>query len=282
MSAPTDGSLLIREDLVITGEAVALQLPPASLPLRILSCLIDVIATVVVFVAVLYALTNVMRGTNQAQMATVLITLVATMVLVVPTVVETVTQGQSLGKKAMGLRVVRTDGGPVRLRHSMVRATTGFLEIWLTLGSGALICGILDRRSRRIGDLLAGTYAVLERTGPGPKLDLAVAPRLAQWATYAQVQKLPDGLTASARGFLERTGRLAPHVRAEHGRLIAEALTSYVAPAPPAGTEPEDLVCTVLALRRERELELGLAVAERSRAEIAALSALPHGITDPA
>lgn len=282
MSAATEESLLIREDLVITGEAVALQMPPAPLPMRVLGILIDMVLTVIVGVVLLLALTRVMEGANEAQVMSVTITIIAVLVLVSPTVIETLTQGRSVGKMAMGLRVVRTDGGPVRLRHSLVRALTGVIEIWLLAGSAALICGMVDRRSRRLGDLLAGTYAILERTGPGPRLDLDIAPQLTGWARGAQVQRLPDALTSSARGFLERAARLAPHVRADHGLRLAEALTSHVAPAPPPGTDPEAFIAAVLALRRERELELGLAAADRSREEIAALRTLPHGVTDPA
>ena len=41
-----------------------------------------------------------------------------------------------LGKMMMGLRVVRDDGGPIRMRHSLVRALAMvFLDFWVTSGS---------------------------------------------------------------------------------------------------------------------------------------------------
>ena len=41
--------------------------------------------------------------------------LLVTVMVVLPTTVETLTRGRSLGKLAMGIRIVRDDGGPVWL-----------------------------------------------------------------------------------------------------------------------------------------------------------------------
>src|SRR5919112_957635 len=85
---------------------------------------------------------------------------IALVFVVVPTTVETLTRGRSLGKVAAGIRIVRDDGGPVRFRHALIRALAGVGEIWLTLGAVALITSMLNDRGKRVGDLLAGTYAV--------------------------------------------------------------------------------------------------------------------------
>ena len=66
-----------------------------------------------------------------------------TITVVLPTTVDTLTRGRSLGKLAMGIRIVRDDGGPLVFRQSLVRALVGIVELWLTLGTVALIT--LDR-----------------------------------------------------------------------------------------------------------------------------------------
>ena len=62
------------------------------------------------------------------------ITLVAVVLVIVglPTLIETLTRGRSLGKMAAGLRVVRDDGGPVRFRHSFVRALFMIVDFWIS------------------------------------------------------------------------------------------------------------------------------------------------------
>ena len=56
-----------------------------------------------------------------------------------PVIFETLSRGRSLGKLALGLRVVSDDGGPERFRQALVRGLLAVLEIWLTLGFLALV-----------------------------------------------------------------------------------------------------------------------------------------------
>ena len=51
-----------------------------------------------------------------------------------PLVFETATRGRSLGKMAMGLRVVSDDGGPERFRQALFRALASVVEIWMLFG----------------------------------------------------------------------------------------------------------------------------------------------------
>ena len=55
-------------------------------------------------------------------------------ILIVPMLVETATGGRSLGKLAVGARIVRDDGGAIGLRHAFIRALLGVLEIFMTFG----------------------------------------------------------------------------------------------------------------------------------------------------
>lgn len=67
--------------------------------------------------------------------------------------------GRSLGKRAMGLVVVRTDGSPVDGRSILLRwlaRPVDFLPVGYVAGAVALA----TTRGRRLGDLLAGTTVV--------------------------------------------------------------------------------------------------------------------------
>ena len=84
-----------------------------------------------------------------------------------PLIFETATRGRTLGKMAMGLRVVSDDGGPERFRQALFRALASVVEIWMLLGSPAVICSMLSPKAKRLGDIFAGTVVISER---GPKL----------------------------------------------------------------------------------------------------------------
>jgi uncharacterized RDD family membrane protein YckC len=85
-----------------------------------------------------------------------------------PTAMETLWRGRSLGKAALGLRVVTIEGAPVRFRHAAIRATLGVVDFLLTAGGAAVISVLLTPRSQRLGDLVAGTVVLRERTGLRP------------------------------------------------------------------------------------------------------------------
>src|SRR3546814_14926190 len=85
-----------------------------------------------------------------------------------PTTVETVTRGRSLGKLAVGGRIVRADGGAIGFRHAFLRALLGVLELWFTLGSLAALVGAFTPLAQRLGAPLAGPYRARTRPRPPP------------------------------------------------------------------------------------------------------------------
>lgn len=244
---------LVGDDDLVTGEAVALDLPPATVAVRMASGIIDLLCEGLLLVLVL-VVAQVSVSSSDAALASVATLVVTVGVLVMaPTAMETVTRGKTPGKYALGLRAVRDDAGPISFRHAFVRALVGFVEIWMLLGVPALFCALLDPRGKRLGDLVAGTYVVRDRFRfPGVRPAM-MPPQLADWASRADLAPLPDGLALAIRQFLDRAAGLNPGSRATLGRqLLAEAL-ERVAPPPPPGHHPETVLAAVLAERRRRD-----------------------------
>ena len=173
--------------------------------------------------------------------------------LVYPTTVETLSRGKSLGKWAFGLRAVRDDAGPISFHHAFVRALVGFVEIYVFLGAPAFFSMLLSSRGKRLGDYAAGTYVVRERIRLRLEPPPLMPPELAGWARAADVAALPMGLALAVRQFLARLPGLDPGSRASVGATLAQQVSSYVAPPPPAGTPPEAFLAAVIATRRERD-----------------------------
>ena len=158
-AAPSARMIEIHQDEVLTGEAVALDVQPVGFFLRGLGTLIDVLIGVAVFI--LFALvTSWLIGQSVLDVVAlpiITVTVLVTVTVVMPTAVETMTRGRSLGKLAVGGRIVRTDGGASGFRQAFIRALVGVFEIWLTVGAVAALVGAFTPRAQRLGDLMAGT-----------------------------------------------------------------------------------------------------------------------------
>ena len=250
MSSSTVG---VGADDLVTGEAVALELPAAGIATRALSGILDlVVAGVALGVGLFVAMLLTVNADDALAGAifTVLLVLVA---VVLPTTIETLTRGRSVGKLATGLRTVRDDAGPIGFRHALTRALVGFVEIWVLVGVPALVSGLVSNKGKRLGDYAAGTYVVRERvhlTLPPPPL---MPPHLAAWAAGADIARLPDGLAMAVRQFLMRAPLLSPQSRATLGVQLFDEVVTYLAPQPPAGIHPELVLAAVIADRRRRD-----------------------------
>ena len=250
MSSSTLG---VGVDDLVTGEAVALELPAAGIALHALSGFLDMsIAVLALMVGVFFTplLTGVADDAIAGAATTVLLVLVF---VVLPTTMETLSRGRSIGKLATGLRTVRDDAGPIGFRHALTRALIGFVEIWLLFGVPALVSGLVSSKGKRLGDHVAGTYVVRERVHlrlPPPPM---MPPDLAAWAAGADIARLPDGLAMAVRQFLMRAPLLSPSSRATLGVQLHDEVIGYVAPAPPAGIHPELVLAAVISDRRRRD-----------------------------
>lgn len=238
---------------VVSGEAVVLELRLAKLPSRSLAIVIDLTLQLGLLLAFVFLLGATAGNLDTALVAALSLVVTVGVVLGYPILFETLTRGRSLGKLVLGLRVVRDDGGPIRFRHSLVRALLGLVEIWLTSGVVAILASLASTTGKRLGDQLAGTVVIRERV-PVQRAPMATMPPwLAGWAAQADLGRLPDDLALAARQFLARSGELAPAVRTGMGRRIAGDVVRYVAPPPPPGTPVEAFLAAVLAERRRRE-----------------------------
>jgi uncharacterized RDD family membrane protein YckC len=251
MSAPEFAT--VTTDDLVTGEAVALDLPPAGLGSRIASGLIDLVVTLIVFFVALFVFLAAVIQTDAALAWVALVGTMITVFLIFPTALETLTGGKSLGKLALGTRTVRDDAGPITFQHAFVRALVGIVEIYVFTGVPAFFSALLSSRGKRLGDYAAGTYVVRDRV----RLRLAppplMPPPLATWARSADMASLPTVLALAVRQFLSRLPAIDPASRSSIGTRLAEQVSQYVAPAPPPGTPPEAYLAAVVASRRERD-----------------------------
>ena len=148
---------------VVTGDAVVLDVQVAQLPVRALSILIDIVVIFVLYVVGVMLWATTLAQFDSAFSAAVLIIFSVLALVGYPVIFETATRGRTLGKMALGLRVVSDDGGPERFRQALFRALAGVIEIWMLTGGPAVICSLISPKGKRIGDIFAGTLVITER-----------------------------------------------------------------------------------------------------------------------
>ena len=270
----TDGELL-------SGEAVALDVRPAGFLLRSASGAIDFFAYVVPLAFAGYLLSVLMAadaGIDPALAQALFLSLTVGCLVVAPIVVEIASRGRSLGRLAIGARIVRDDGGAISLRHAVIRGLTGVVEIFMTLGVLAFVVALLNGRSKRIGDLLAGTYSQHERVPKPMPFVVSVPPPLDGWARTADVAKLPDRLSRRVVQFLTQADRMTPATRERLALELAAETAPFVSPLP--NVHPHVFLLGVAALRRDREYTALMLDRSRLAQVDPILHGLPNGFPD--
>jgi uncharacterized RDD family membrane protein YckC len=263
---------------IVTPEAVRLDFEEAGVGSRGAALLLDycVIGAILVGlnVGTVYLLDS--GGTGLPTWVTISLFLVLNVVVLFgyPIGLETLWRGRTLGKAAMGLRVVTVEGAPVRFRHAAVRAALSLVDFGLTAGAGAVVTALVSRRHQRLGDLVAGTVVLRERTGAArPQVATFAVPNGAE--SYAETID-PSGLSAAnydaLRAYLLRAGSLPQSRRAHLASDLAGGLAVKVAHTPPPGTAPELFLACLAARYQQRG---------HGRAESPAATAPPEAAKTP-
>ncbi|MFD9130218.1 RDD family protein [Kitasatospora sp. NPDC059571] len=247
---------------LVTGEAVVLGLRTAKVPSRALAIALDLSVEFIGLAVTMTVVLTSLPGLDEAAAAAVVLGLSVFFLLGVPVMVETLSRGRSLGKLALGLRVVRSDGGPVRFRHALVRGLVGVLEIQMLVGAGAVISSLLSPQGRRLGDLFAGTLVVRERIPQAarayaelPPVPPALLHAIGGELVALDLSAVPDGLWLAIRQFLGRQAQLDPAVAQTMAGSLAAELAGRTGRPAPYGLHPAAYLAAVLTERQRREWE---------------------------
>ena len=241
---------------LVTGEAVVLDLRLARLASRGLAFGLDLLIQLVGLVILLLILAASAVGLDDALLGALSLVVAVAVFVGYPVTLETLTRGRTVGKLALGLRVVRDDGGPIRFRHALVRGLTWFfVDFWVLgfAGAVAIFVSLASAKGKRVGDLLAGTVVVRERVPAATGPMVTMPPSLAGWAAGVNVMAVPDGLALAVRQYLTRYNQLNEGARATLGGQLSTQVSAYLGvPLPTDGWAPSYLAA-VLAERRARE-----------------------------
>jgi uncharacterized RDD family membrane protein YckC len=239
---------------VVTPEAVPLELEPAGLGSRFLALLVDWTIQAAAATALSLALLATVSGEGAGVGRALVLLLLFVVVFGYPAATETLWRGRKVGKAAVGLRVVTVEGAPVLFRHAAIRAAFGLIDFMLTLGAAAVLSVLFTARNQRLGDLVAGTIVLRERTGlPAPAaVTFDVPAGLEPYVATLDVTAVSAEDYRVVRAFLLRAASLPPDVRYDLAVKLATPLVSRLRTQPPPNLQPEAFLACVAAAYQRR------------------------------
>ncbi len=140
-----------------TAQKVTIQYELASLGNRFLAYLVDgvVVGITIAFLSILGE--SALRGDEETLFAVLIIVPILVFYSLVS---EIFLHGQTIGKRVMGLKIVKLNGDAPTTHDYVMRWMFRFVDIWLSLGSvGALLINA-SPKSQRLGGLLSGTTVI--------------------------------------------------------------------------------------------------------------------------
>jgi uncharacterized RDD family membrane protein YckC len=143
--------------------------------------------------------------------------------------------GQTIGKRLFGLRVISEDGEPARFVAVIVRNLVRVVDFLPAFYGFGLVTLIASSRSQRLGDYAAGTFVV---RAPSPRRNwsalrtLSARPRwnLGEPTTQAEptLRVLPGEAQRLVREFVLREQKLTPAARTALAKQLAERLRALL------------------------------------------------------
>ena len=247
-----------------TPEQIALELPLAGVGSRFLALAVDTLLQIGAFLALVLALVVAGLFTGGAWLTGWLAPVVFILVSFCLywgyfALFEIIWKGQTPGKRVAHIRVIKESGRPVNAFEAIARNLVRVVDFLPSLYGVGVVCMLLNRRNRRLGDFVAGTVVVHETpvNEMKPYFD-ATAPRSSAAAADTPAAPLSSDLAQLAREdlllietYLQRRNDLDVTVRAGMAYEIATRVRAKAGIADDKSQSNDDFLEAVA--RRIRE-----------------------------
>jgi uncharacterized RDD family membrane protein YckC len=199
--------MLDDELLIETPERVELHYILANIGNRFLAAAIDHLIQLLMMLALYFSLWGISRWHIDPSLFIWAVAIAILIVFVIYwgyfVLFETFWNGQTPGKRIMKLRVVREDGRPIRFFEAFIRNLLRIIDILPPFSYAIGVATIIfSPRSKRIGDLVAGTVVVKERASEAPSLEDII--RLSESEQKKLVSAQPAPFKANTRLLSDR------------------------------------------------------------------------------
>lgn len=218
---------------ITTTQNVTIQYELADLKDRFLAWLIDIII-ITVAISIMAVIIFTALSSDRALVYFQILVLVP-IILFYSLISEIVMNGRSLGKKALGLRVVKLNGRQPSLSDYLFRWAFRGLDIYFSLGALGSVLISSSARGQRMGDLVSNTVVV--RTNPQLNFKLNDILRINTIENYEpkypEVRRFSEEDMLLVKQTIERARKYPNDSHKAAVKLLVEKLTTEMGIAPP-------------------------------------------------
>lgn len=151
---------------------------------------------------------------------------------------EIFNDGRSLGKMALGLKVVRVDGRPPSGYDFLMRWMFRWVDIYMTSGGLAAIMVSATPRGQRIGDLLADTTVIHMKNLRVPLKRILNLDQLSTYRPmYERASMLSESQVLLAKEILQRSMKYKNQAHKDALVTLAERLAKFLGVPLPANAQ---------------------------------------------
>ncbi|MCH2045519.1 MAG: RDD family protein, partial [Saprospiraceae bacterium] len=190
-----------------TAQKVTIQYELASASNRLLSYVIDWLivggSLLIIWLLVISAL-NDWEG-----ILYFLWLVIAPAIIFYAILVENLLDGQTLGKRALGIKVVKLNGDSPTAHDYFIRWLFRFLDIWLSFGGLGLMLINATPQSQRLGGMLSGTTVIRKNSLKAFTLKdiLKISTRAEYEPQFPQIRQFSEQDMLFIKRVIEREGR---------------------------------------------------------------------------
>ncbi|MBV8205293.1 MAG: RDD family protein [Acidobacteria bacterium] len=257
---------LSSDNLAIdTPEQIALEFVPAGIGSRLLAMALDSLIQAALYFLILLGAFLLLTRTRAGQGAAAILSAstnwaMALVVLVLFTIYwgyfaafEAWRKGQTPGKWALGIRVIKDNGRPINAVEAIGRNILRAVDSLPALYGVGLVCMALTRKNQRLGDLVAGTVVVHERAqAPVSVSWIAERGRSAVPLLSSELARLDNRDLELVETFLHRREELQGFVRMKAADQILAHLREKTGISPEPGEGPEAFLERMARTLRDR------------------------------
>jgi uncharacterized RDD family membrane protein YckC len=216
-----------------TPEQIALQLPLAGIGSRFLGVAIDTLLQILLYVTAAFALafagisgiSRYLRWIPVSWIPAVAILFFFSIYWGYFAFFEIIWKGQTPGKRVAKIRVIKESGRPISAYEAIGRNLLRAID-WLPFMYGVgIVCMMLNRQNRRLGDYVAGTVVVHDKRTDEVKPEWTALTQATTAITSPQLAAVSSEELVLIETYLQRRAAMDPTLRDQMAYKIALRIT---------------------------------------------------------
>jgi uncharacterized RDD family membrane protein YckC len=179
---------------IITSHNVSIEYEAASVLSRGIASFLDLLVMLVYYFIIAFIAMNLGFGFGDMDVMTIVLYILMLPIFFYSVLFEYLLKGQTVGKLAMGIRVVKLNGENANLSDYTMRWAFRIIDFWFSAGSIAAIFIATTEKGQRLGDILAQTAIVKNKPEQVYSIKdiLNIMDRSKHEPTYLGVAKFTD------------------------------------------------------------------------------------------